>query len=91
MSATTLSYKTVKTRKTHRCDICGRQIRKGAKAHYWSGIYEGAFQSGYAHSVCQHLWETVVWPEYDELLDPGEFLREVLPMYAARIWRQYLL
>ena len=91
MSSQSLTCKDVRTRKQHRCSMCGRRIRNGAKARYWAGVYDGDFQSSYAHSVCQYLWETLVYPEYDELLDEGEFRREVLPLYTSRIWRKYLL
>ena len=75
MSTETLSYKTVKTRKEHRCSLCGLRIRNGAKAHYWAGVYDGDFQSGYAHGYCQRLW---VLLDEDELLDQGDFRRDVL-------------
>ena len=89
MSTETLEYEEVRTKKQRRCSMCGRRIRKGALAHYWAGIYDGDFQSAYAHGICQYLWETVVYDDTTELIDEGEFWMEVLPLYAARICRKY--
>ena len=75
MSDQTLTYKEVRTRKQHRCRICERRIRKGAKAIYWAGVFDGYFQSGYAHGVCNHLF----FKHFDdELPDPWEFRTEIL-------------
>ena len=78
MSSQTLAYEEVRTKKQRRCSMCGRRIRKGALAHYWAGVYDGDFQIGYAHGICQHLWETVVYHDSDELLDEGEFCADIL-------------
>ena len=84
MSDQTLTVKEVKTRKKHRCAICLRRIRKGARAVYWSGVYDGDFQAGYAHGVCEHLFHTACGG--DELPDPWEFNECVLrlPLLKAR-------
>ena len=87
MSDQTLKHKEVRTKKRHICSMCGRRIRKGAKAHYWVGIYDGDFQSGYAHGICNHLWQKLVWPESDELIDEGEFRREILGLPLLDIRR----
>ena len=83
MTDCTLTHKEVKTRKQHRCQICERRIRQGAKAMYWAGMYDGDFQSGYAHAVCEHLFHQHF---DDELPDPWEFRTEILglPLLKAR-------
>jgi len=85
MNDCVLTTKEVRTRKEHRCAICERRIRKGAKAVYWSGVYGGDFQSSYAHGVCDALFHRDYKGE-DELPDPGEFVYWTLglPLLKAR-------
>ena len=45
--------KTVTTRKTHDCDICGRTIPKGFNAAHTSGMWEGDWQNWYACEFCK--------------------------------------
>jgi hypothetical protein len=85
MSDQLLTCKDVRTRKQHRCSMCGKRIRKGALARYWAGTYDGDFQSGYAHGVCNHLWQKLVWPDSDELLDEGDFRREILGLPLLKV------
>ena len=73
-----LKYKLVKTRKPHRCDMCHLPIKVGAKVRYWAGIYEGDFFAGHAHLVCEHLHHEADYYDDGELMDPGEFRREIL-------------
>jgi hypothetical protein len=73
---TTLKYKIVKTRKPHRCAMCGLPIKVGAKVRYWAGIYDGDFFAGHAHLVCEHMH--LKYAEDGELMDAGEFRREIL-------------
>lgn len=47
-----LQHKEVKCRKRHVCIWCGEDINMGDKAMYFSGIYEGDFQSHYMHPEC---------------------------------------
>ena len=45
-----------KTRKIHRCDICGRKIPKGFSAHFYTGINnEGEFFNCYICNTCETL------------------------------------
>ena len=83
MSDQCLTRKEVRTRKPHLCEICNHRIRKGAKAIYWTGVYDGDFQSAYAHGVCEHLFHQ----HFDgELPDPYDFRTEILglPLLKAR-------
>ena len=45
-----------KTRKPHRCDICGRRIPKGFSAHFYTGINnEDEFFNCYLCNTCETL------------------------------------
>ncbi len=48
----TFESRIVKTRKPHRCEWDGEVIEVGASAHYYSGIFEGDFQSYWMHPEC---------------------------------------
>ena len=53
----TSQYKIIKkTRKMHRCTICGRKIPKGFSAHFYTGINnEGEFFNCYLCNTCEML------------------------------------
>ena len=45
-----------KTRKIHRCDICGRKIPKGFSAHFYTGINnDDEFFNCYLCNTCETL------------------------------------
>jgi len=78
MSNQSLTYKQVRTKKKHLCDMCGKRIRKGVLAWYATGVYEDEFYARYMHGICEHLWSTEIWPDSDECIDPAEFYQDVL-------------
>ena len=41
-----------RARKTHWCFLCGYDIRAGARYHYSSGVYDGAWWALHAHLGC---------------------------------------
>ena len=65
MSSDFLSRKTIKkTRKDHKCEFCYRIIPKGStNILYWSGKFEGEFQSSYGCNWCEK--------HEDRLVDDG--------------------
>jgi hypothetical protein len=74
VSDLTLQAKTVKTRTPHRCIFCWAAIPVGELAHYWSGLYDGEFQSSYGHSECQARWEEdCEFNDYDIEFMPGDY------------------
>jgi hypothetical protein len=75
---TCLRHKEIKTRKRHRCSLCHRIIRKGAKCWYYAGIFEGDFQAHYTHAVCEHHWQQIADQTDYEFIDPYEFRHDVL-------------
>ena len=49
------NYKTVITRKDHKCTGCLDIIPAGEKAEKFSGIYDGDFNHGYLCLVCNEV------------------------------------
>ena len=47
--------KWVKCRKGHRCEWCGQQILASESAYYYSGIWDGDWQSWYMHEECEGM------------------------------------
>ena len=62
--------KTVKCRKPHKCALCSIEIKAGEKSIYFSGKWEGNFDSGYECLNCSELVEKLGKLKY---LDPYEF------------------
>lgn len=50
-----LKYKTVKTQKVHSCFSCLRKFPKETRMIYWTGIYDGDFNSGYTCLTCEEI------------------------------------
>ena len=65
-----------KTRKSHKCEFCGRTIPAGSPNIYnWAGLYEGDFQNSYACHWCEdHESHLVDWD--NEILDFWDCLKE---------------
>jgi len=65
----------VKTRKPHRCRLCGERIDVGESVHSWSSIEPGeGWMRGYAHPECYA--ETEDWDDDDwESAEPGDMER----------------
>ena len=52
------NIKRVKTRKIHRCELCGRRIPKGFHAYFYSGITDDhEFYNCYHCNTCHTLGE----------------------------------
>ncbi len=43
---------TVRSRKMRRCECCFGPIARGEQCHYYSGIYDGVWQSYHLHLEC---------------------------------------
>lgn len=69
MSGTTFRSKTVVTRKPHRCIFCWAGIPAGERCWYWSGVYDGDFQSSYGHAECQEAFDDDGCEEFT----PGDY------------------
>lgn len=54
---TTFKSKEVKIRKQHQCFSCFRKFPVGTKMNYWSGLYEGDFNSNYTCVDCQKIMD----------------------------------
>lgn len=66
MSATTLTDKTIVTRIEHLCFSCHRRFPKGTTMRYWSGLYEGDFNSVYNCMTCQEIMNMDSENEYPD-------------------------
>ena len=55
MDYISLKYKTVKTQKIHSCFSCLRRFPKETRMIYWTGIYDGDFNSGYTCLTCEEI------------------------------------
>lgn len=59
-----LQHKEVNCGKAHVCIWCGESIGKGDKAMYFSGVFEGDFQSHYMHPECDSACQRSDIDEY---------------------------
>jgi hypothetical protein len=72
MSATFLSDKTVKARKSYKCELCALPINQGESHYAQRMIWEGQACTWRAHTDCNEL--TKDWHQDDyEYNDPHEF------------------
>lgn len=57
----------VKSRKQHRCALCGLRIKKGAK--YWTrcGVGDGGFWTLKMHAVCKSKSDKWDWWQWEEI------------------------
>lgn len=82
--STILQDKLVKTRKEHYCFSCLRRFPIGTDMWYWSGIYEGDFNSSYTCKTCKEIMsldkENNVFEEgyVDNWLNKGQTPEELL-------------
>ena len=71
---TILSDKERKARKEHRCDLCGKTIKKGETYDWTKTIYEGMLYDLKCHKkcrfLCQQLWD---YADPDEGMDEELF------------------
>ena len=66
-----------KTRKSHKCEFCGRTIPAGSPNIYnWAGLYEGDFQNSYACNWCEDHKSRLVDTWDNEILDFWDCLKE---------------
>ena len=83
---TSLTDKIVTTRKPHLCHGCGDLFPAGTQMRYWSGIYEGDFNSGYMCTTCDEIMPLCrddYWDGYpegfvNEMKEDGETTQQVL-------------
>lgn len=80
--------KTVKCRIEHRCEWCGEKIPAGDQAYYYSGVWEGDWQSWYMHPECEkactkepYYWEDGFEPFSNER--PREVQNESSNVHAT--------
>ena len=52
---TTIEYKSVKTRKIHRCFSCARDFPAGTIMFAWSVVDYGDFNNGYTCDTCDKI------------------------------------
>lgn len=84
--STTLTYRMVTVRKDRQCFGCLQSFPAGTQMRYWSGIYEGGFNSGYTCQTCEEITGLCKddyddgYPEGDvaEMLQPGETTQQLL-------------
>lgn len=72
MSYTHLRDENRRSRKPHRCYLCGKWIRWKALHVARTGVDEQGRQTVHMHAVCEsltHGWDADAW----EYHDPGEF------------------
>jgi hypothetical protein len=55
MSYTSLKYKQIKTKKSHLCFSCLKRFPANVTMVYWTGIYNGDFNSGYTCLTCEEI------------------------------------
>lgn len=77
------------TRKPHRCAYCDDQIPAGTRVAWWKWADAGQIETSYGHLECRdadHWDATLTGRRHDEeLTDPGDFYREVLPAYREHL------
>lgn len=69
MSDCTFIHRQVHTRKPHRCIFCWAPIPIGELCWYWTGVYDGEFQSSHGHAECQSSFEDDGCEEFT----PGDY------------------
>jgi len=50
-----LTFEYPKARKAHQCQVCGCEIELGTTYHRQAGVYDGSWQSWWAHSDCAEM------------------------------------
>ena len=70
---TPLRFSTVKARKPHRCEVCGRRIQPGTFAHTYTAIWENSIDTLYLHLQCRNLTNEIQGTfVYQDALQLGE-------------------
>lgn len=76
-------------RKPRRCAYCDDPIPVGARVHWWTWTDAGKAETSYGHPECvaaDHWYAAENGlRDDDELMDPGDFYREVLPAYREHV------
>lgn len=101
MSYDFCSTRTVKGRKQHFCDQCGKAIPAGEAHSYSAGKHDGDFYSVHEHDDCRKVWlelwnlRGLSWGDEQDVLrnddiDDGEFdwIKTEHPTVAARLRHQ---
>lgn len=81
--ATTLTNKIVKIKKERKCFSCYRTFSIGEEMNFWTGIYEGSFNSCYSCLTCIKIMDMDTETEFPEgyvheMLNKGETPEEAL-------------
>lgn len=77
------------TRTPHPCAYCNITIPAATVTRWWKWVEAGHIETSYGHPECvaADRWDAFETGRLtdDELTDPGDFLREVLPAYREHI------
>lgn len=77
------------TRKPHDCAYCDIEIPAGARVAWWKWADDGRIETSYGHLECRDAdrWDAARFGRIDddELTDPAEFRREVLPEFRQHL------
>lgn len=75
------------TRKSHQCAYCAILIPTKTMVNWWTYVDGGRIATSYGHIECTKAdhWDALQNGRFfdEELLDPGEFVREVLEPYRS--------
>lgn len=83
---TTLEYRSVKTRKIHRCFSCSRDFPTGTIMFSWSVVDYGDFNNGYTCDTCDKIHD-INKHDLDDGI-PEDYVRECLEPHQTP--EQYL-
>ena len=72
---TILTDETRVARKRHRCEWCGESIEVGQRYRYYSGVFDGEFQSTHMHTECLLACDRELRNSYDDFFMPFEHAR----------------
>lgn len=80
------------TRQPHPCAYCNITIPAATRTAWWKWADAGHIETSYGHLECVAAdhWDAAESGRLsdEELLDPGDFLREVLPAYREHVAAQ---
>ena len=81
-----------KTRKEHRCHLCGLKIPVGLACLYEAGKHDGDFFSRYSHNECAEKWVDM---NSDSIQDDDwlglDCMSEVYPHDSFHTWKALII